>query len=144
MRAWILFSIKTLFMILYATFGQVYWVNRDSSNDELELDGDELPEQGLINQELKETFGGVPETIVILMITVSTMLCLACWFWPKIALSFIYIESLWVIFDTVFILQSVSHQSSLVITVRCIGAGILLGVDFQLTISTVTSCGILA
>ena len=131
-------------MILYATFGQVYWVKRDSSNDELESDGDELPEQGLINHELKETFGGVPETIVILMITVSTLLCLACWFWPKIALSFMYIESLWVIFDTVFILQSETHQSSLVITVRCIGAGILLGVQFRQTILTVTTCAILA
>ena len=63
---------------------------------------------------------------------------------PKLALSFMYIESFWVLFDTVFILESVSHQNTLVITARFLAVGIFLGIYERQTIVTVTLLTVMA
>ena len=66
------------------------------------------------------------ELIVIAMISTSTVLNLLCWYWPKIATSFIYFESGWIIFDT--LLLSSDCQKTLAQCVRFIAVGVLLGV----------------
>ena len=86
--------------------------------------------------------------IAIALISTSTVLNLLCWFCPKLATSFIYLESLWIIYDTIYIeqLNSESHYFLILIfqCVRFIAAGMLLGVYTRQTLLTVTLGVILA
>ena len=65
-------------------------------------------------------------------------MCLACWFWRKIAKIFIYFENAWIIYDSIFVLQSTLDQSALVVMIRYIAVGILLGIDARMTILTIS------
>ena len=71
------------------------------------------------------------------MLCASVVLNLLCWYWPKIATSFIYFESGWIMIDTI-LLSCDSQNTTLAQCVRFVAVGVLMGVYPRQTIPTVT------
>ena len=99
-------------MILYVSFGQTYWEKQHSSPSATNLAecGSKQPNNHMV---LDECLEEMPQTIIIVMLTTSSVLSLASFFYPMITASFIYLETCWVLLDTVFVLHSDTHQNAL-------------------------------
>ena len=113
-KAWFLHVTKTAGMIIYLTFSGAYWESETKVKD------DE-------HRPLLES--GDSWLIVIVMLTLSTIIDFICWRFRKIAMSLFYFESIWILIDTIFIIQSVTYQNALIICVRFIAVVVLFGTN---------------
>ena len=117
-HAWILHSLKNIFMLLSTAFGSAHW--------ETEVD----PECcSLIDQEKKETDVINRRVISIIFLILSILLDYLCWYRLKVTYALLYFESLWAFIETLFVVQNIAYQTMLVICTRFIALGVFFGID---------------
>ena len=83
-------------MIIDATFRTAYW--------EMENDPDCTQSNHMFRSEISSI---TPRIVVVSLLILSTILDLLCWKWKKVAMIFLYLESLWAFLDTTLVIQSV-------------------------------------
>ena len=117
-HAWILHSLKNIFMLLSTAFGSAHW--------ETEVD----PECcSLIDKEKKETDVINRRVISIIFLILSILLDYLCWYRLKVTYALLYFESLWAFIETLFVVQNIAYQTMLVICTRFIALGVFFGID---------------
>ena len=116
-RAWILHTLKNVFMVLSTVFGTAYW--------EREAD----PECSLIDQERRESHVSILKKINISFLIMSILMDFFCWYRLKATYALLYFESIWVFIETLFVVQDAAYQTMLVICTRFIALGVFFGID---------------
>ena len=72
------------------------------------------------------------------MLILSALLDLICWKCREVTKILMYLEFLWITFDTIFVLKTESGLSELVICFRFLASAILLGISARQTILAAT------
>ena len=125
-RAWILHSLKTIIVAIMATFGKPYW------ESEFKADLDCSPRKFLLL--LSEDENWTISRFIVFMIIFSAVLDLICWKCRQVAMILMYLEFIWIVFDTVFVLKTATQLSTLVICFRFLVTALLLGTSARQTI----------
>ena len=86
---------------------------------------------------VQKSFGSIATITIILLLATSTVLDIVSYYFRKVTMSLLYLESLWVFVDIIFVPNRV-YLTSLSISFRFMAIGVLLGIETRQSIATVT------
>ena len=111
-------------MLLYATFGDVYWLK--------ETDPNCVP----FDAELQEKLGLFPEITIYTMLAISVILNIICWKWREASAVLFFIECGQILLES--LVPHPASRTMLIVVVRFTAATILLSTESRSSIAVAT------